>query len=131
MILTLSLIILTSFVLSELFKRIHIPTIIGMIITGILLGPYVLNLIAPEVLAISLDLRQIALVIILLRAGLSLDLNDLRKVGRPALLMSFLPATFELLGILILGPLLLQVDPLRVCYFGKYPSSGITSYCCS
>lgn len=119
MILTLSLIIVVSFVLSELLNKLRIPKIIGMILTGILLGPYVLNLIAPEMLAISIDLRQIALVIILLRAGLSLDMNDLKKVGRPAILMSFVPATFEIIGVLILGPMLLGLTLLESAILGS------------
>lgn len=119
MILTLSLIIVASFVLSELLNKLRIPKIIGMILTGILLGPYVLNLIAPEMLAISIDLRQIALVIILLRAGLSLDMNDLKKVGRPAILMSFVPATFEIIGVLILGPMLLGLTLLESAILGS------------
>lgn len=119
MLLSLSLIILIGFSLSELLGKIRIPRIVGMILAGILLGPYVLNLIAPEMLAISLDLRQIALVIILLRAGLSLDMKDLKKVGRPAILMSFLPATFEIIGILIFGPLLLGLTLLESAILGS------------
>jgi len=119
MILTLSLIIVVSFVLSELLNKLRIPRIIGMILTGVLLGPYVLNLIAPEMLAISIDLRQIALVIILLRAGLSLDINDLKRIGRPAILMSFVPATFEIIGVLILGPMLLGLTLLESAILGS------------
>ena len=74
----------------------------GMIFTGVLLGPYALNLIDGSILNISSELRRIALIIILMRAGLSLDLNDLKKVGRPAVLMCFLPACFEILGICLL-----------------------------
>jgi NhaP-type Na+/H+ or K+/H+ antiporter len=107
MLLSLSLIILVGFALSELFRRLKLPRMVGMILAGILLGPYVLNLIAPEMISISVDLRQMALVIILLRAGLSLDLKDLKRVGRPALLLSFVPATFEIIGVILFGPLLL------------------------
>jgi solute carrier family 9B (sodium/hydrogen exchanger), member 1/2 len=107
MLLTVSLIIIGGFALSEISYRLKLPRIVGMLIAGILLGPFVFNLIAPEVLAISTDLRQIALVIILLRAGLSLNLRDLKKVGKQAILLSFLPASFEIVGAVILGPLLL------------------------
>lgn len=75
-----------------------------MIFTGVLLGPYALNLIDVSILNISSELRRIALIIILMRAGLSLDLNDLKKVGRPAVLMCFLPACFEILGMVLLAP---------------------------
>lgn len=119
MLLTLSLIIVVGFALSELFKKIKMPSIIGLILAGILLGPYVLNLISPEMLAISIDLRQIALVIILLRAGLSLDIKDLKKVGRSALFMSFLPATFEIMGVLILGPIFLGLSFLESAILGS------------
>ena len=118
MILSLALIILAGFALSEVAFRLKLPRIVGMILAGILLGPYVFDLIAPEVLAISIDLRQIALVIILLRAGLALDLRDLKKVGRPALLLSFLPATFELVGVLVLGPLLLGLTLIEAAVLG-------------
>lgn len=119
MLLTISLIIVVGFALSECFRRLKMPRIIGMILAGIILGPFVLDLIAPEMLAISVDLRQIALVIILLRAGLSLDLEDIKKVGRPAILMSFLPATFELIGVLLLGPLLLGLTLLESAILGS------------
>lgn len=119
MLLTVSLIIVVGFALSEFFRRLKMPSIVGMILAGILLGPYVLDLIAPEMLAISIDLRQIALVIILLRAGLSLDIKDLKKVGRPAIFMSFLPATFEIIGVLILGPIFLGLTLLESAILGS------------
>lgn len=118
MLLTISLIILVGFSFSELAFRIKLPRIVGMLLAGIVLGPFVLNLIAPEVLDISLDLRQIALVIILLRAGLSLNLKDLKKVGRRAILLSFVPATFEIIGALVLGPLLLGMTLLESAIMG-------------
>ncbi len=118
MLFTLSLIILLGFAFSEIASRLKIPRIVGMLLAGIVLGPYVLNLIAPEVLAISIDLRQIALIIILLRAGLSLDLNDLKKVGKHAILLSFIPATFEIIGALILGPWLLGLTLLESAIMG-------------
>jgi NhaP-type Na+/H+ or K+/H+ antiporter len=119
MFLTLSLMIVIGFALSEIFHRLRLPRVAGMIFAGILLGPYVFNLIAPEVLTISLDLRQIALVIILLRAGLSLDLNDLKKVGRPAILLSFLPASFEIIGVIIFGQILLGLTLLESAILGS------------
>lgn len=118
MLLTLSLIIVVGFALSEIFRRLKMPSIIGMILAGMLLGPYILDLIAPEMLAISTDLRQIALVIILLRAGLSTDIKDLKKVGRPAILMSFIPATFEIIAVLIFGPILLGLTLLESAILG-------------
>lgn len=90
-----------------------------MLLTGIILGPYVLNMLDPNILAISGDLRKIALIIILTRAGLGLDLSALRKLGRPAILMCFLPATFELLGVLLLAPTLLDSSPLESLILGS------------
>ena len=90
-----------------------------MLLTGIILGPYVLNLLDPNILAISGDLRKIALIIILTRAGLGLDLSALRKLGRPAILMRFLPATFELLAVLLLAPTLLDLSPLESLILGS------------
>lgn len=118
MLLTLSLIILVGFALAEIAFRLKLPRIVGMLLAGIVLGPFVLNWIAPEILAISLDLRQIALVIILLRAGLSLNLKDLKKVGIHAILLSFVPATFEIIGALVLGPLLLGMTILESAIMG-------------
>lgn len=109
MLLSLSLMILVGLTLSEIFKKLRIPHIIGYIITGILLGPFVLNLIDINILNISADLRQIALIVILLRAGLSLNIEDLKRIGRPALFMAFIPATFEIVGIVILGSLLFNL----------------------
>ena len=82
-----------------------------MLFTGILLGPYVLGLLDPSILAISADLRQMALIIILIKAGLSLDLGDLRWMGRPAVLMSFLPASFEILAYILFAPMLFWASP--------------------
>lgn len=83
-----------------------------------LLGPYVLNLISPNILTISTDLREIALIVILMRAGLSIDLKDLKRVGRPAILMCFVPATFELLATTLLAPILLGVTYLEAAIMG-------------
>jgi NhaP-type Na+/H+ or K+/H+ antiporter len=119
MLLTFSLIILFGFGFSELAYRLKLPRIVGMLLSGIVLGPYLLNAISPEVSAISLDIRQMALIIILLRAGLSLDLQDLKKVGKPAILLSFLPATFEIIGTMILGPLLLGLTLIESALLGS------------
>nr|WP_301335023.1 MULTISPECIES: cation:proton antiporter [Lachnospirales] len=119
MILTsLALIFLCGLLLGGLMKKLGLPDLLGMLITGIILGPYALNLLAPSILQLSADLRQIALVIILLRAGLSLDLEALKKVGRPALLMCFVPATLELLGTLIIAPTLLGISLLDAAILG-------------
>lgn len=105
--------------LAFLCKKIHLPGLVGMIATGILLGPYVLNLIDPKVLSISSELRRIALVIILMRAGLSLDVSGLKKVGRSAVLMCFLPAVFEIAGYVILAPRFLNVSLLDAAIMGS------------
>lgn len=118
MLFSLALILIIGFSLSGILNRLKIPGLLGMILTGILLGPYVLNLISPDILHISTDLRQIALIVILTRAGLSIDINDLKKVGRPAILMCFVPATFEIVATLILAPLLLHVSYIEAAIMG-------------
>ena len=118
MLFSLSLIILLGFTLSGVFNRFKIPGIIAMIITGIILGPYNFNLISQDILNISPDLREIALIIILLRAGLTLDLEDLKKVGRPALMLSFIPATLEILSIYILAPVLFNISNIEAAILG-------------
>ncbi len=99
-------------------KKLHLPALLGMILTGILLGPHVGNLIDVSILSISSELRRIALIIILVRAGLSLNIEDLKKVGRPAILMCFVPACFEILGMLLLAPRLLGVSLLDAAIMG-------------
>lgn len=99
-------------------KKIRLPGLTGMILTGIVLGPHLLNLIDSSILDISAQLRRIALIIILMRAGLSLDLNDLKRVGRPAVLMCFVPACFEILGMMILAPTLLGISRLDAAIMG-------------
>jgi NhaP-type Na+/H+ or K+/H+ antiporter len=113
MLLSISLILVISVSLNSIFAKIRIPSLIAFIFTGIVLGPYVLNLIVPEILEVSLDLREIALIVILLRAGLSLDLEDLKKVGRPAILLSFVPATFEIVLIGFVSPMLFNISLLE------------------
>lgn len=118
MLTSLALIFLLGMASGGIFKRIKLPNLLGMLLTGIILGPYVLNLIDNSILDISSDLRKIALLIILTRAGLSLDINDLKKVGRPAVLMCFIPATFEIIGMIVLAPKLLGVSILEAAVMG-------------
>ena len=98
--------------------KLNLPALIGMLLTGIALGPYVLNLLEPSLLSVSVDLRQLALVIILTRAGLALDIKDLMKVGRPALLMCFVPACFEIAGMMLIAPPLLGISLLDAAIMG-------------
>ena len=99
-------------------RKIKLPGLLGMLITGIVLGPYVLNMLDIKLLGISADLRKIALIIILTRAGLGLDLTSLKKIGRPAVLMCFVPATFELAGMLLLAPRLMGMSLLEAAVMG-------------
>lgn len=110
MLLSLSLMLLVGLSVSYIFKLLKIPSILGYMITGIILGPYVFNLIAPEILNISADLRTIALVVILLRAGLSLNIKDLKQIGITGVLMAFIPASFEIVGVVIFAPILLGLS---------------------
>ena len=118
MLTSLALIFLVGISLAAIFKKIKLPGIIGMLITGIVLGPYALDLLDSSILGISSELRQMALVIILLKAGLSLDLKDLKKVGRPAILMSFLPAVFEIAAFLLFAPAVLGVNRAEAALMG-------------
>lgn len=118
MLFSLSLIIMLGFALKGIFQKLQLPGLLGMLLTGVVLGPHVLNLISPNILVISADLREIALIVILVRAGLSLDLKDLKKVGRPALLMCFVPATFEIIGVVLLAPILLGISYLEAAILG-------------
>lgn len=118
MLTSLALIFLAGLAAASICQRIRLPRIIGMLATGILLGPYVLNALDSSILGISSELRQMALVIILIKAGLSLDIGDLKEVGRPALLMSFLPAIFEILAFVLLAPKLLGVTLLEAAIMG-------------
>lgn len=119
MLLSISLIIILGMSMGWICKKIKLPSLIGMLLTGIILGPYVLNLLDESILEISSDLRKMALIIILTRAGLGLDVSGLKKIGRPAVLMCFLPATFELMGMLILGPRLLGLTILEAAIMGS------------
>ena len=118
MLFSLTLIFLSGIVLGSIFNRLKLPQLLGMLLTGIILGPYLLNLLDPKILSISTDLRQIALIIILTRAGLNLNINDLKKVGRPAVLMCFVPATFEILGMIIFAPKFLGLGLLDSAILG-------------
>ena len=118
MLTSLGFVLLLGLVLGPLAAKLRLPSLVGMLLAGILLGPCVLNVLSPSLLDISADLRQLALVIILTRAGLSLDVDDLRRAGRPAILMCFLPATFEVLGMVILAPRLLGVSTLDAAIMG-------------
>ena len=118
MLLSLALILLLGMTMGWICKRIKLPSLIGMLATGIVLGPYVLNLIDPTILNVSAEIRKIALVIILTRAGLGLDISGLKKLGRPAVMMCFVPASFELLGMMLLGPGLLGLKPLEAAIMG-------------
>lgn len=123
MLTSLSLILLVGFASGFLFERIKIPKIIGMLFAGIILGPYVLNWLDPKILSISAELRKIALIIILLKAGFSLDINDLKKVGRPAVLMSFVPASFEIIAYVTFAPLLLGISRIDAAVMGAVLSA--------
>lgn len=118
MLLSLALILVVAIILSGIFNRLSLPGLLGMILTGVLLGPYVLNWISPDILDISSDIREIALIVILIRAGLSLDLRDLKKVGRPAILMCFVPATLEIAAITLLAPLLFGISYIEAAIMG-------------
>lgn len=109
MLLSLALIFLSGMLLGAIFQKMKLPRLIGMLLTGIILGPQVYNLLDISVLLISPDLRQLALIIILTRAGLSLDIADLKKIGRPAILISFVPACLEMLGTVLLAPRFFQI----------------------
>ena len=119
MLTSLALIFIVGMGFGWILKRIHLPSLLGMLLTGILLGPYVLNLLDNSILGISADLRQLALIIILTRAGLSLNLEDLKKVGRPAILMCFVPACFEIVGMVLLAPTLLHISVLDAAILGS------------
>ena len=115
---SIALIMLIGMSAGWVCRKVKLPGLLGMLFTGIILGPYVLNLLDPTILLVSADIRKIALVIILTRAGLTLNLEDLKKVGRPAFLMCFVPATFEMIGMIILAPRLLGVSLIEAAIIG-------------
>lgn len=118
MLTSLAIIFLVGLAAASICTRIRLPRIIGMLVTGVVTGPFVLDLLDPSILGISAELRQIALIIILIKAGLALDVGDLKRVGRPALLMSFLPAVFEIGAYALLAPLLLPVNRVEAAVLG-------------
>lgn len=118
MLASLSLIFLVGLAMGAICQKLKMPRIIGMLVTGIVLGPYVLDFLDPSILSISSALRKLALIIILLKAGLSLDLKDLKKAGRPAILMSFVPAICEIAGYILFAPLLLGINRIEAAVMG-------------
>lgn len=118
MLLSVSLILIVGMSMGWICQKVKLPSLLGMLLTGIVLGPYVLDLLDESILGISPELRKIALIIILTRAGLGLDVSGLKKIGRPALLMCFVPATFELLGMLLLAPKLMGISLLEAAIMG-------------
>lgn len=117
MLLSLALIFTIGLVLGEIFGKLNLPRFVGMIITGMLLGGF--GLISTDIMSVSTELRTIALVVILIRAGLSLDINDLKKIGRPAILMSFIPATLEIIAVIVLAPLLFDITYMEAAILGS------------
>lgn len=118
MLLTIAIILLAGSLLGWLSKKIKLPALLGMLLVGILLGPYVFNIFDDSILQISAEIRKIALIIILTRAGLSLDVSGLKKIGRPAVMMCFIPASCELIGMLLLAPRLLGISLLEAAILG-------------
>lgn len=118
MLTSLALIFLVGLAMAAICGRLKLPRIIGMLLTGIVLGPYVLDLLDPSILSISADLRKLALIIILLKAGLSLDLADLKKVGRPAILLAFVPASCEIIGYVLFAPAILGITRIEAAVMG-------------
>ena len=118
MLTSLSIIFLAGLAMGAICRKLKLPRIIGMLVTGIVLGPYVLDWLDPSILSISADLRKMALIIILLKAGLSLDLQDLKKAGRSAVLLSFVPASCELLGYVLLAPVILGITRVEAAVMG-------------
>lgn len=123
MLMSLALIFLVGLSAAAIFRAIKLPRIIGMLAAGIVMGPFVLDLLDPSILGISSELRQIALIIILIKAGITLDLSDLKKVGRPAVMMAFVPACLEILGYFLLAPYLLGVNRIEAAVMGAVLSA--------
>lgn len=118
MLTSLALIFLVGLAMGAICQKLKLPRIIGMLVTGIVLGPYVLDFLDPSILSISAELRKMALIIILLKAGLSLDIQDLKRAGRPAILLSFVPATCEIIGYILVAPLLLGINRTEAAVMG-------------
>ena len=113
MLTSLALLFIVGIFAGSAAEKLHLPALFGMLLAGILLGPFGLQLLSDSLLSISADLRQLALVIILLRAGLSLDINDLKRVGRPAILMCFLPACFEIAAMVLIAPRIFNITVIE------------------
>ncbi len=126
MLTSLAFIFLVGMALGWAAARLRLPSLLGMLLTGILLGPSVLNVLDDSLLGISADLRQLALIIILTRAGLSLNLEDLKRVGRPAILLCFVPACFEMAGMVVLAPRLLGLSLLDSAILGAVVASRLS-----
>lgn len=118
MLLSIALILVVGMTMGWICRKVKLPSLLGMLLTGIVLGPYVLNLLDDSILSISSELRKIALIIILTRAGLGLDLTGLKKIGRPAVFMCFVPASFEILGMILLAPKIMGVSVLEAAVMG-------------
>lgn len=118
MLLSIALILVVGMAMGWICRKVKLPSLLGMLLTGIVLGPYVLNLLDDSILSISSELRKIALIIILTRAGLGLDLTGLKKIGRPAVFMCFVPASFEMLGMILLAPKIMGVSVLEAAVMG-------------
>ena len=118
MLLSIAIILLSGLLLGTICKKVRFPSLFGMIIAGVIIGPYCLNLIDDSILNVSSEIRRIALIIILIRAGLKLSLDDLKKVGRPAILMCFLPACFEIIGMIIIAPIMFGMSRLDAAILG-------------
>ena len=118
MLLSISMILIVGMSMGWICQKCKVPSLIGMLATGVVLGPYVFNLLDSSILGISAELRKIALIIILTRAGLGLDMSELKKIGRPAVLMCFVPASFELIGIIILASKLMGLTILEAAIMG-------------
>ena len=119
MLLSVALILCLGMILSTLCQKLKLPGLLGLLATGIILGPYVLDLIDSSILSISADLRKIALIIILTKAGLNLDISKLREIGKTAVFMCFVPATFELVGVVIFAPKLLGISLMEAAILGS------------
>ena len=118
MLTSLALIFLVGLCMAAICQKLKLPRIIGMLVTGMVLGPYVLDFLDSSILSISAELRKMALIIILLKAGLSLNLNDLKKVGRPAILLAFVPASFEIVGYVLIAPIFLEISRIDAAVMG-------------
>lgn len=119
MLLSVALIFIIGMSMGWICQKIKLPSLLGMLMTGIVLGPYVLNFLDPGILNISADLRKMALIIILTRAGLGLDLSGIKKIGRPAFLMCFIPASFEILGMILIASKVLGLSLLEAAIMGS------------